>query len=428
LQTGCYDISASQNELIGVYTTTTPTGPYRGAGRPEAAYLIERMMDELAAEIGTDPAEVRRLNFIPKSAFPYTNPGDMTYDSGDYGRTLDRVLALADYPALRASQAAARREGRLQGIGLSTYVESAAGFGTDQATMRLEPDGRLTVITGSTPHGQGHETTWAQIAADQFGVPLEQVAVVYGDTDAPSYAEGTFGSRSAAVSGMAVRQAAVALKKRIRRLAADQFEAAAADVVLEEGRVFVRGVPSRALSLAQVAMAAGGNGKADRLSVEASYEPPDSVYPFGAHLAHVEIDPESGAIKVLRYIAVDDCGRVINPMIVEGQVHGGITQGLAQALFEEAIFDPDGQLLTGNLTTYLMPTAPDTPSFETDRTETPSPNNAMGVKGIGEGATIGSTPAVVNAVMDALRPLGIRHLDMPLTPFKIWQALQPVDT
>jgi carbon-monoxide dehydrogenase large subunit len=290
--------------------------------------------------------------------------------------------------------------------------------------VRLERDGTITVITGSTPHGQGHQTTWAQIAADRFGVPIGQVRVLFGDTDQPAYAIGTFGSRSAAVSGATVHQAASELIKQLRSLAAAAFEAASADIVLEEGRVQVRGVPSRAMSLEQLAGWAVTARQEPNLSAKTEFDPPDSVFPFGAHLAQVEIDRETGAVKVLRYIAVDDCGPVINPMIVDGQLHGAITQGLAQALYEGVEYDSEGQLLTGNFTTYLVPTAADVPMFETDRTVTPSPNNPMGVKGIGEGGTIGSTPAVVNAVMDALRPLGIKNLDMPLSPFRIWQAIQ----
>ena len=424
LQTGCYRIPASQNSLVAVYTNTTPTGPYRGAGRPEAAYLIERMMDMLATELDLDPAEVRRRNFVEKSEFPYRNASGVTYDSGDYATALERLLQLSGYRELRTAQAEARRGGRLQGIGLSTFIESAAGFGTDRATARLENDGSLTVITGSTPHGQGHETTWAQIAAQQFGVPIDRVRVLFGDTDAPAYAVGTFGSRSAAVSGAAVHVSMTALKKRVLELAAQAFEAAPADMVLEDARLSVRGVPARTMTLEQVAGWAAENGRASDLAVESEFDPPGSVFPFGAHLAQVEVDPQTGGVSLLRYVAVDDCGNVINPLIVDGQIHGGLAQGIAQALFEEALFDESGQLLTGNLTTYLVPSAADLPMFETDRTVTPTPNNPMGVKGIGEGGTIGSTPAVANAVMDALRPLGIRHLDMPLSPFRIWDAIR----
>src|SRR5438105_280680 len=424
LQTGCYRIAASQSTLQAVYTNATPTGPYRGAGRPEAAFLIERMMDRLAIELDLDPVEVRLRNFIRPSDFPYTNAAGSTYDSGDYQASLERLIELADYPGLRRAQTAARQQGRLQGIGISTYVEEAAGFGEDRATARLELDGTITVVTGSSPHGQGHQTTWAQLAADAFGVPFEQVRVLYGDTDQPAYAIGTFGSRSAAISGAAVHEGAVRLKRKVRALAAAAFEAATADIVVTDGRVHVRGVPTRFMTLTDIAEWAASADRKDELAVRASFDPPDTVFPFGAHLAYVEVDAETGSVKLLRYVAVDDCGPVINPMIVDGQLHGAIAQGVAQALYEGVVYDRDGQLLTGNLTPYLLPTAADLPEFETDRTETPTPHNPMGVKGIGEGGTTGSTPAVVNAVMDALRPLGIHQLDMPLTPFRIWGAIQ----
>ena len=423
LQTGCYRIPVSQSSVVGVYTNTAPTGPYRGAGRPEAAFLIERMMDRLAGELGIDPVELRLRNFINPSEFPYTNAGKLTYDSGDYARTLTRLVEVAGYRQLREAQRRAHDNGTLQGIGIATYVEIAAGTDPDRATARVESDGSITVITGSTPHGQGHQTTWAQIAADQFGVPLDRITVVYGDSDLPAYAVGTFGSRSAAVSGSAVHQTVTALTTQLRSLAAAAFEAALADVVLEDGALQVRGVPARAMSLEQLAGWAIEAGRQDELAAQTEFAAPAEVFPFGAHLAQVEVDRETGAVTVLRYVAVDDCGPVINPMIVDGQVHGAIAQGLGQALYEGVIYDEEGQLLTGNLTTYLLPTAADLPMFEAERTVTPSPNNPMGVKGIGEGGTTGSTPAVANAVMDALRPIGIHQLEMPLTPYRIWSAI-----
>ena len=424
LQTGCYRIPASQSSLLAVYTNTTPTGPYRGAGRPEAAFLIERMMDRLAGELGIDPIELRLRNFVSPSEFPYTNAGKLTYDSGNYAGTLQRLVEVSGYPQLREAQRRARADGKLQGIGIATYVEIAAGTEADQATVRLESDGMITVITGSTPHGQGHQTTWAQIAADQFGVSVDRIKVVFGDSDLPAYAIGTFGSRSAALSGSAIHETVGALTAQLRSLAAAAFEAAPADVVLEAGRLQVRGVPARAMSLQQLATWAIEAGRQPELSARKEFEAPAEVFPFGAHLALVEVDRETGAVRVLRYVAVDDCGPVINPMIVDGQVHGAIAQGLAQALFEGVIYDEEGQLLTGNLTTSLLPTAADLPMFETERTVTPSPNNPLGVKGIGEGGTTGSTPAVANAVMDALRPLGIHQLEMPLSPFRIWSAIK----
>jgi aerobic carbon-monoxide dehydrogenase large subunit len=424
LQTGCYRIPASQSSLLGVYTNAAPTGPYRGAGRPEAAFLIERMMDRLAGELGIDPVELRLHNFVGPLEFPYTNAGKLTYDSGDYAQTLRRLVEVAGYRQLREAQRRARDDGQLQGIGIATYVEIAAGTNADRATVRLEPDGMITVVTGSTPHGQGHLTTWSQIAADQFGVSPDRIKVVFGDSDLPAYGVGTFGSRSAAVSGSAVHETASKLSTQLRELAAAAFEAGPADIVLDGGRVQVRGVPAGAMSLEQLAGWAIDAGRRQELSAETEFDPPAEVFPFGAHLAYVDVDRETGAVKVLRYVAVDDCGPVINPMIVDGQVHGAIAQGLAQALYEGAVYDEDGQLLTGNLTTYLLPTAPDLPMFETDRTITPSPNNPLGVKGVGEGGTTGSTPAVANAVMDALRPLGIHQLDIPLSPYRIWSAIR----
>lgn len=423
LQTGCYRIAASRSSVTGVYTNAAPTGPYRGAGRPEAIFLIERMMDQLAAELDMDPIELRLKNFVQPSEFPYTNAYGLTYDSGDYPAALRRMVDLSGYRELRAEQKRGRAQGRLLGIGIAAFVEVAAGAPADEATVRLERDGTLTVITGSTPHGQGHQTTWAQIAAEKFGVDVDRVHVVFGDTDQPAYAVGTFGSRSAAVSGATVFTTADKLATQLRSLAASAIEAAAADIVLKDGTLQVRGVPSRAMTLEQVATWAVDQRREPDLTATEEFDPPDNVFPFGAHLAYVEIDRETGGVTVRRYLAVDDCGRVINPMIVEGQVHGAIAQGLAQALYEGVEYDADGQLLTGNLTTYLLPTAADLPMFETDRMETPSPHNPMGVKGIGEGGTIAATPAVANAVMDALRPLGIEDLDMPLTPLKIWQAI-----
>jgi carbon-monoxide dehydrogenase large subunit len=424
MMTGCYRIPALEGTLTGVFTNATPTSAYRGAGRPEATYLIERMMDLLAVELGRDPAEIRKHNFIDPQAFPFRNPAGTTYDSGDYAAALDRLLAMADYPRLRREQAGARRAGRLHGIGLAAYVDIGGGGPADRSAVHLEMDGSLTVYTGSTPHGQGHETTWAQLAADVFGLPLERVRVRHGDTDHPAYALGTWGSRSAATSGAAVLNGTRTLKRQVVGLAAAALEAAEADLVAEDGRVLVRGVPSRALSLERLAAWARSQGREAELRAHEEFNSPDYVFPFGAHLAVVEVDRDTGRVQILRYLAVDDCGVVINPMIVDGQVHGGTAQGIAQALFEEATFSPDGQLLTGNLTTYLVPTAPDVPRFELDRTVTPTPRNPIGAKGIGESGTLAAPPTIVNAVMDALSSLGVRHLDMPLTPEKVWAAIR----
>ena len=424
LQTGCYRIPALESTLTGVFTTATPTGPYRGAGRPEATYLIERMMDLLAVELNRDPADLRRQNFIDHSAFPYRNAAGTIYDSGDYAAALDRLLTLADYQGLRRAQQTVRQGGRLQGIGMCAYVDIGAGGPPDRTTVKVEADGTLTVYTGSTPHGQGHETTWAQIAADAFGLPLESVRVRHGDTDAPAYAQGTWGSRSAATSGAAVFNGTQTLKRQVAALGAEALEAAEADLVMDAGRVLVRGVPSRALTLEQLADWATAHGREADLRAAEVFDAPDFVFPFGVHLAVVEVDRETGRIQILRYLAVDDCGVVINPMIVEGQLHGGIAQGIAQALLEEARFDPDGQLATGNLLTYLIPGAPDMPQYELERTVTPTARNPLGAKGIGESGTLGAPPTIVSAVMDALGPLGIRHLDMPLFPDKVWTAIR----
>jgi carbon-monoxide dehydrogenase large subunit len=424
MMTGCYRIPALSSTLTGVFTNTTPTSAYRGAGRPEATYLIERMMDLLAAQLQLDPADVRKRNFVPPDAFPYRNAAGTTYDSGDYAAALGRLLATADYEGLRREQAAARRAGHLRGIGIAAYVDIGAGGPADRSAVDLEADGGLTVYTGSTPHGQGHETTWAQVAASEFGLPIERVRVQHGDTDHPAYAQGTWGSRSAATSGAAVLNGTRTLKRQVVALAASALEAAEADLVVEDGQVMVRGVPSRALSLERLHAWAQAQGRESELRAREEFDAPDFVFPFGAHLAVVEVDRDTGRVRILRYLAVDDCGVVINPMIVEGQVHGGTTQGIAQALLEEVSYGPDGQLLTGNLTTYLVPTAPDVPRFELARTVTPTPVNPLGAKGIGESGTLAAPPTIVNAVMDALSPLGIRHLDMPLTPEKVWRAIR----
>jgi carbon-monoxide dehydrogenase large subunit len=382
------------------------------------------MMDLLAAQLQLDPADVRKRNFVPPDAFPYRNAAGTTYDSGDYAAALGRLLATADYEGLRREQAAARRAGHLRGIGIAAYVDIGAGGPADRSAVDLEADGGLTVYTGSTPHGQGHETTWAQVAASEFGLPIERVRVQHGDTDHPAYAQGTWGSRSAATSGAAVLNGTRTLKRQVVALAASALEAAEADLVVEDGQVMVRGAPSRALSLERLHSWAQAQGRESELRAREEFDAPDFVFPFGAHLAVVEVDRDTGRVRILRYLAVDDCGVVINPMIVEGQVHGGTTQGIAQALLEEVSYGPDGQLLTGNLTTYLVPTAPDVPRFELARTVTPTPVNPLGAKGIGESGTLAAPPTIVNAVMDALSPLGIRHLDMPLTPEKVWRAIR----
>jgi len=433
---GCYRIPNAFAEVIGVFTNRTPTDAYRGAGRPEAAYLIERAVDQLAAELHLDPADLRRRNFIPVDAFPYRTPTGATYDSGDYPRALDKALALADYAGLRQEQARLREVGRYLGIGLASYVEitglpAAAGLSGgnwESATVRVEATGKVTVLTGSSPHGQGEETTFAQIVHDRLGVPVDHVVVIHGDTRAVPHGVGTFGSRSTPVGGSAVFVAADRIREKTLQLAAHALEVSPADVVFEGGRYTVRGTPERGVEFREIVRIAY---KGARLppGVEPGLEsthffvPKDRVFPFGTHVCVVEIDPDTGGIHFVRYIAVDDCGKILNPLLVAGQVQGGIVQGLAQAVYESAVYDEEGQLLTTGFADYVIPKASQVPSFVLDHTVTPSPHNPLGVKGVGEAGTIGATPAVVNAVIDALAPWGIRHLDMPITPQKVWSSI-----
>ncbi|HXJ83386.1 MAG TPA: molybdopterin cofactor-binding domain-containing protein [Candidatus Methylomirabilis sp.] len=439
---GAYRLPAVSCQVYGVLTNTTTVDAYRGAGRPEAAHLVERLVDMFAAEIRVDPAEVRRKNFIRPSEFPYTTITGVTYDSGNYEGALTRALELAGYADLRRQQAEARRAGRLVGIGLCSFVEicgiapsqvlGAAGGGLggwESSTVRVHPTGKVTVLTGSSAHGQGHETCFAQVAADELGVSIDDVEVVHGDTAQVPLGIGTFGSRSAAVGGSALVLSARKVKDKAVRIAAHLLEAAAADVVFEEGRFSVRGTPGRSISWSDVSLQAflAHNfppGLEPALEATTFFDPSNFTWPFGTHVCVTEVDRETGQIQVLRYVAVDDCGHVINPLIVDGQVHGGITQGLAQALYEGAEYDQNGQLLTGSFMDYAIPTAVQTPSYETAHTVTPAPHNPLGVKGIGEAGTIAASAAVVNSVVDALGPLGIRHLDMPLKPERIWRTIE----
>jgi carbon-monoxide dehydrogenase large subunit len=389
----CYDIAAIDVELIGVLTNTTPVGPYRGAGRPEAAYFTERLADLVALETGLDPAEVRRRNFISYDSFPHRTITGAVYDSGNYRATLDK--ALEGYAGLRREQAAARAAGRLSGIGICCFVEPGGvvpGERQDQATVTVRPTGEVTVAVGTSGHGQGHQTTFGQLAADQLGVPFEDVTVVFGDTELAPFGYGTFGSRSTVVGGTAIFRACEAVLAKARRVDAP--------------------VP-----LAEAARRMGG------IEATAEADVDGVTYAFGCYVAVVEVDPDTGRVRIDRVIAVDDCGPVLNPLLVEGQVHGGVAQGVGQALFEAVRYDEDGQPLTASLMDYAVPSAAQVPATESFRLETPSPVNPLGVKGMGESGTIGVTPAVVNAVMDALRPYGVRHLDMPLTPEKIWAAI-----
>jgi aerobic carbon-monoxide dehydrogenase large subunit len=416
--TGCYDIQTARVEVVAVYTNSMGTVPYRGAGRPEAAYFIERGMDLLAARLGLDPADVRRRNFIPPDRFPYSTMMGNVYDSGDYAGTLDHALGKAGYAELRRAQTAARGDGRLVGIGTASYVEICGFEDEEVSDVVMGDDGRITVLTGSASHGQGHETAYAQLVADELQVPIDHVTVVHGDTARVRNGVGTFGSRSISRGGMHALGNARKVREKAVELAAHLLEAAPADVVLEDGRFGVRGVPDRYVTWRQVA-AAGGGQLASRDDLKGS----GPLFPFGAHVAMVEVDRETGRVRIVKYVSVADSGFLVNPLLAQGQVHGGLAQGIGQALLEGVTFDESGQLLTATLMDYAIPKSDDLPAFENDHTRTLSPRTALGVKGIGESATIGSTPAVANAVMDALAPLGITHLDLPLTAPKIWAAI-----
>ena len=425
--TGCYDIPNIESETITVLTNKTPLGAYRGAGRPEAAYYIERAIDVLADRLEMDPAEIRRVNFIPPEAFPYQLPDWPVFDSGEYAATLDVALERSGYQQLRQEQEEARAEGRLMGIGLASYVE-VCGFGWETSTVRMEADGTVTIYTGISPHGQGQETTFAQMAADALGVQPEQVNVLYGDTSMGS-GSGTMGSRGTAVGGPAVHRASQAVQDKMRQIAAHLMEAAPEDLELGDGAWNVKGVPDRSTPIEDIARAAYGGanlpeGMEPGLTAVNNFRPETFTAPFGTHVVVVEVDRETGQVEIRKIMTVDDCGTLMSPQLVQGQVHGGIAQGIAQALFEEVVYSEDGQLLTGNLVDYGVPTLGDLPLYETSHTHTPSLRNDLGIKGIGEAATIGSTPAVVNAVIDALSPLGVTHLDMPLTSGKVWAAIQ----
>jgi len=438
---GPYRLPNVSAEVYGVFTNTTPVDATRGAGRPEATYLLERMVDLVARELNLDPAEVRRKNVLEPFE-NYQTPLAFVYDSGNYPATLNRALELVGYAQLREEQRRLREQGRYIGIGLSTYVEVtgaapsqiAVSLGAqaglfESAIVRVHPTGKVTVFTGSHTHGQGHETTFAQAIADQLGIPLDDVEVVHGDTDAIPFGLGTYGSRSTPVGLSAAYVAGQRIIEKAKRIAAHLLEAAEADIVFEGGRFFVRGAPERAVTFQEVALEAYVPRKipADlELGLEATafFNPSNFVFPFGTHVAVVEVDPETGQVKLLRYVAVDDVGRVINPMIVDGQVHGGVVHGVGQALWEQVVYDEQGNLLTGTWLDYAMPKAADLPFFQTDRLETPSPVNPLGVKGAGETGTIASTPAVVNAVLDALAPFGVKHIDMPLTPERVWRAVR----
>jgi carbon-monoxide dehydrogenase large subunit len=421
MASGVYDIPKVEFTSQAYATTTTPTGSYRGAGRPEAAYAIERTMDVLARELDLDPAELRRRNFIGRESFPFTTAVGTTYDCGDYEAALDRALAAADYAGLRAEQAHRRDTGATKqlGIGIACYVEITGAMpGPEPAIVRVNPDGTATVLSGSTPHGQGHETSWAMVASEHLGIPMDRIEVLYGDTDTVPPGGVTGGSRSAQSCGVAVGRASEEVVRAAKERAAALLEAAVEDIVLDEGRFYVAGAPAIAKSWLDVA----GNGQ-DPLQGEAAFEAGGPTFPFGTNIAVVEVDTETGRVEVVRYIACDDAGEILNPLIAEGQIHGGLAMGIAQALIEEIAFDGEGNPLTSTFADYAAVSAPELPSFEIVESVTRTPMNELGAKGIGESGTIGSTPAVVNAVVDALAHLGIRHLDMPATPRRVWEAI-----
>jgi aerobic carbon-monoxide dehydrogenase large subunit len=438
--TGPYRFTDLQYDLYGVFTNKTPTDAYRGAGRPEATYFQERMMDAIAADLGLDPAEVRKRNFLRKEDFPYTTPTGLTYDSGDYAMALDRALEVSGYHQLKAEAGELRRRGsgKVRGVGFASYVEICAfgpskimgAGGFESAIARVEPSGKVTVYTGTSAHGQGHETAFAQIAADALGVDVGDITVLHGDTASAPYSNnGTGGSRSLALGGSALQLAMDDVRAKALRIGAHLLEAAPEDVELVDGSVQVKGAPTRAVSFAEVAREAYNgvklpDGMEPGLQFTRVFDPPNFTFPFGTHVAVVDVDPETGRVTLVKYVSVDDCGNVVNPLLVEGQVQGGVAQGTAQALWEEVVYDREsGQLLTGSLLDYAAVRAGGLPMMENHRTVTVTPSNPLGVKGIGEAGTIASVPTVANAVGDALRQLGVEHVDIPATPERVWRLI-----
>ena len=443
MYSGTYDIPAIKGDVYGTYTNTTPVEAYRGAGRPEATFLVERLVDRLAGELGMDPVELRRKNLIPAFEDGHDVVTGLRYDSGDYEKTLNLARETVGYDQLRQEQATLRGQGRYLGIGVSSYAEicglgpsqvaGAVGFQGglwESAIVRFHPTGKVNVFTGASPHGQGEETTFAQIVANELGVDAEDVELIHGDTDNTPMGWGTYGSRTTVVAGGGgVALSSRKIKDKALTIAAHLLEAAVEDMDYADGKFFVKGSPDQSKTIQDIALMANvawnmPEGVEPGLEATTFYDPPNFTYPFGAHVAVVEVDPDTGHIELRRYLAVDDCGLQINPMIVEGQVHGGVVQGIGQALWEGAVYDDNGQLLTGSMLDYALPRADVLPDIESLSTITPSPHHPLGLKGVGETGTIASTITVYNAIMDALRPLGVDRIDMPLTPERVWQAIR----
>jgi carbon-monoxide dehydrogenase large subunit len=442
LLSGVYKVPHISCVVTGVFTNTTPVDAYRGAGRPEATFVLERLVDMFAAEIGRDPAAVRRKNMLPSFKNGKTVSTGVIYDSGDYKGNLNKALEIFDYPAFRKEQREARKNGRLIGVGFSTYIEISglapsavaaslgAGAGLwESSTVRIHPTGGVTVYTGTASSGQGHETTFAQIASEELGVPFDSIDVIHGDTEKQAFGTGTFGSRSVSVGGQALLLSLNKVVDKATEIAAHQMGVKPDQVTFQNGIFTVEDIPESQKTFAEIAGEAHSaiNLPPDTepgLEATSFFDPENFTWPFGCHICVVEVSPDTGETKVLRYVAVDDIGNVINPMIVDGLVHGGIAQGIGQAMQEAAVYSDDGQLLSGSMLDYALPTAEDLPMFETDRTVTPSPSNDLGVKGVGEAGTIAASPAVVNAAVDALKHLGIRHIDMPLQPEKMWRIIR----
>jgi carbon-monoxide dehydrogenase large subunit len=441
-----YKFPAYQFNVKDVFTNKTWTDAYRGAGRPEATFAIERIMDELAVELGMEPLELREKNWIKHEEFPFTTVAGLTYDSGNYEAATEKAKQLFDYDGLRREQAERRQRGDVKqlGIGISTFTEmcglapsrllgqlGAGAGGWEHAHVRMSPSGKAEVVIGVSPHGQGHETAFSQIVADQLGIPFEDVEILHGDTQSSPRGLDTYGSRSLVVGGISVYKATEKVVERAKAFAAHLLEASPDDLEFRHGRFSVKGT-DKGVTMQEVAMAVFTahdypQGEEPSIDAEATFDPEDFSYPHGTHLCATEVDTETGEVSIRSYVCVDDIGEVVNPLIVEGQVHGGLAQGIAQALFEEAAYDEAGTLLSGTFVDYTLPSAADLPSFTTDRTTTPSTTNPLGVKGVGEAGTIASTPAVVNSVLDAIRHLGVKDVDMPTTPYRVWSAIQKAE-